>query len=171
MIGAPLAAGLLALNGKGGLKGWQVRRGAHVCGGHPADTRRGVPATRARATRTPTTLRTCVLNHLAQWLFLMEGIPAILLGVGIFALLPDSIATAGFLTVREREALAAAVARDHAPGPLANDLRGAAQLLRNTLRNSYMWFMFMAAIVPSLASHTYQLCAARGLGASRRHIA
>ena len=89
----------------------------------------------------------------------------------IFALLPDSLASAGVLTLREREALAAAVARDHAPGPLANDLRGAAQLLRNTLRNSYMWLMFMAAIVPSLASHTYQLCAARGLGASRRHIA
>ncbi|KAI8463284.1 MAG: major facilitator superfamily domain-containing protein [Monoraphidium minutum] len=112
MVGSPLAAGLLALNGKGGLKGW-------------------------------------------QWLFLVEGAPSIMLGAIIFMLLPGSIASAKFLTPAEREALSVEVARDHVPGPLAKDLKGAAKLLRSVVRNGYMWIAFLCGTLTSVASHTY----------------
>jgi hypothetical protein len=91
---------------------------------------------------------------------LVEGAPSVALGVVIFVLMPSSIATARFLTPGEREALAAAVALDHSPGPLAGNLRGAAQLLRNTVRNGYLWVAFVTATLTSLASHTYLLCVA-----------
>ncbi|GBF99609.1 MFS transporter [Raphidocelis subcapitata] len=112
VIGSPLATGLLAMDGLGGLRGW-------------------------------------------QWLFLVEGLPSILLGLVIFLMLPNSIASARFLTPPEREALAAEVALDHVPGPLANDLRGAMALLGATLRNGYIWMSGLCGALTSVASHTY----------------
>jgi hypothetical protein len=90
-----------------------------------------------------------------QWLFMMEGIPSILLGALVFCVLPGSIDAARFLTPAERDALTTEVARDHAPGPLAKDLRGAALLLRAVINNGYMWVVFTCAMLASVASHTY----------------
>ena len=47
-----------------------------------------------------------------QWLFLVEGVPAVLLGMAIFFLLPDSPATASWLTPAERDGIAARLAAD-----------------------------------------------------------
>lgn len=59
VLGGPIAAGLLSLNGLGGLKGW-------------------------------------------QWLFLLEGVPAVALGVAIWCTLAHSPGQAGFLRPEEQ---------------------------------------------------------------------
>jgi ACS family tartrate transporter-like MFS transporter len=55
--------------------------------------------------------------HLAgwQWLFLVEALPAILLGIVFLCLLPDSPADARWLTEPERQSLLAGVQHDAAP--------------------------------------------------------
>jgi hypothetical protein len=93
----------------------------------------------------------------------MEGLPSILLGLVIFMLLPSSIATTRFLTPPEREALAAEVSRDHVPGPLASDLRGAVALLAATLRNGYIWMSGLCGALTSVASHTVRCTALQWL--------
>ncbi len=60
VIGSPLAAGLLSLDGLWGLKGW-------------------------------------------QWLFVVEGLPTVVLGMYIHHILVDGPAKAAFLTPEERE--------------------------------------------------------------------
>jgi ACS family tartrate transporter-like MFS transporter len=52
-----------------------------------------------------------------QWLFVIEGIPACILGVLVLALLPDGPARAKFLTPEEREIIADLLARDRAANP------------------------------------------------------
>ena len=112
MIGAPLAAGLLAMDGIGGLKGW-------------------------------------------QWLFLLEGVPSIILGALVFLLLPTSVQAARFLSQAERDALEAAVERDHVPGPPSGDLRNSLKLLGQCARNPYLWLSSLCGMLTSVASHTY----------------
>jgi ACS family tartrate transporter-like MFS transporter len=52
-----------------------------------------------------------------QWLFLVEGMPAVLLGLAILVLLPDSPASAAWLTPAERNGIEALLAADKArPG-------------------------------------------------------
>ena len=55
--------------------------------------------------------------HLAgwQWLFLVEALPAVLLGLVFLTLLPDGPATAPWLTEPERRSILAAVESDSAP--------------------------------------------------------
>jgi ACS family tartrate transporter-like MFS transporter len=48
-----------------------------------------------------------------QWLFLLEGLPAVVLGVVVLKVLPDSPATANWLTPAERHAIAAPLAAEH----------------------------------------------------------
>jgi hypothetical protein len=90
-----------------------------------------------------------------QWLFLLEGVPSVILGVFVYLLMPSSVQAAGFLTQAERDALSAEVARDHVPGPLASDVKGAATLLRRVVSNGYLWAAFAAVCIISVASHTY----------------
>ena len=92
-----------------------------------------------------------------QWLFLLEGLPSIVLGGVIFLLLPGSIDDAQFLTPEERAALAAEVARDHVPGPLAQDMRSSLAMLGRALRNGYLWLANLCGMMTSVASHTYLL--------------
>jgi cyanate permease len=47
-----------------------------------------------------------------RWLFLIEGIPSILVGLAVLAVLPDGIASARWLAAEEKALLAAAVARE-----------------------------------------------------------
>ncbi|GBF99612.1 MFS transporter, partial [Raphidocelis subcapitata] len=112
MVGSLLATGLLAMDGLGGLRGW-------------------------------------------QWLFMLEGIPSILLGGLMFVLLPGSIAAARFLTPEEREALAAEVARDHLDGALNYDRRTLLSLVRLVLANGYFWMLFTTGLLMSTAATTY----------------
>jgi hypothetical protein len=90
-----------------------------------------------------------------QWLFLLEGIPSILLGILVFTLLPNNVATASFLTPEERSALAVAIERDHVPGPLGHDLRSAGAMLGAVMRNGYLWLAGLCGALTSVASHTY----------------
>uniref|UniRef100_A0A383W9P8 Major facilitator superfamily (MFS) profile domain-containing protein n=1 Tax=Tetradesmus obliquus TaxID=3088 RepID=A0A383W9P8_TETOB len=62
VFAAPLAAGLMALHGRGGLKGW-------------------------------------------QWLFIIEGIPSVILGVAMMVFVPSHPLSAWMLTPRERKHL------------------------------------------------------------------
>ena len=62
LIGGPISAGLLSLDGVGGLAGW-------------------------------------------QWLFLVEGVPSLIMGVLVFLWLPDRPADAQWLTPDQREVL------------------------------------------------------------------
>jgi MFS transporter, ACS family, tartrate transporter len=71
IIGAPVAAGLLAMDGIAGFKGW-------------------------------------------QWLFLIEGIPAVVLGVIIYFVLPSSPKEARWLTGEERDWLITTLAAERA---------------------------------------------------------
>ncbi len=52
-----------------------------------------------------------------QWLFIIEGLPACLLGLLVLAWLPDGPAKAPWLDDRERAAIAADLARDRAAAP------------------------------------------------------
>ena len=74
LIGGPLSAALLAIDGFGGLRGW-------------------------------------------QWLFIVEGVPACLVGVLVYALLRDTPAQAAFLSAPERQALLAALAAEQRQRP------------------------------------------------------
>jgi ACS family tartrate transporter-like MFS transporter len=47
-----------------------------------------------------------------QWLFVLEGVPSLLLGVGVLWLLPDRPASAAWLTPEERQLLAARLAAE-----------------------------------------------------------
>ena len=63
-----------------------------------------------------------------QWLFLAEGLPAVLLGAVALAYLTDRPEQATWLPAEERDALSARMARERAarsPGPHASNLRGA----------------------------------------------
>jgi ACS family tartrate transporter-like MFS transporter len=56
---------------------------------------------------------------LAGWqtMFLLEGLPAVILGVVVFFVMTDRPALAGWLSAEEKTVLEAAIARDHTPAP------------------------------------------------------
>jgi MFS family permease len=51
--------------------------------------------------------------HSWQWLFLLEGIPSIVVGIIVFIFMDDGIAKAKWLTVEERELLERNIAKDN----------------------------------------------------------
>lgn len=69
-----------------------------------------------------------------QWLFLLEGLPAIVLGVVVLAVLPDGPADARWLSPEERTAIAARLAEEHA-------LAGATHDLRSALTSGRVWLL------------------------------
>jgi ACS family tartrate transporter-like MFS transporter len=79
-----------------------------------------------------------------QWLFLVEALPAIVLGIAFFFLLPDGPADAPWLTQPERQAVLAAVA------PYAPELHGRPDSIASALRDPRTWliglfFLFIQA--------------------------
>ncbi|GBF88138.1 hypothetical protein Rsub_00850 [Raphidocelis subcapitata] len=109
MLASPLATGLLAMDGLGGLKGW-------------------------------------------QWLFLIEGIPAVLIGALTWIFLPPAVASARFLDREERAALEAAVEKDRAGTRGAGSAREVFALTRRALANPYVGVAFVANTMSSLAA-------------------
>ena len=89
-----------------------------------------------------------------QWLFLVEGLPATLVGVGIFLLLPDSPATARWLNPRQTAWIEQELASDARRMPATgSDSLAAALTHPATLRFGLLGFLSIGAIV------TYSLSA------------
>ncbi len=68
-----------------------------------------------------------------QWLFLLEGVPAVLLGGLVLGLLPDRPAQVSWLSAEEKSALAAALA--------AGGAEREAHTLRDALADSRVWLL------------------------------
>jgi ACS family tartrate transporter-like MFS transporter len=69
-----------------------------------------------------------------QWMFLMEAIPTIVLGIVVFAVLPDKPADAKWLSVDEKRWLQGELAREH-----ADSTHGHASSLREALMMPRVW--------------------------------
>ena len=118
VIGSPISAALLRLNGRGGLAGW-------------------------------------------QWLFLLEAIPAVALGLAVPWLLDAGPSTAAWLNAEERETLASSMAADHVPGRSTSTAQypPAAALVPLALT----YFMLMIGLY-ELGFWTPRLLASHGVG-------
>jgi len=81
-----------------------------------------------------------------QWLFLLEGLPAIVLGVIVLAILPERPAGATWLTPVEREALDAALRRDEADPAIAARIAGAPYRDPRVWRLAIVYFTIPVAL-------------------------
>ncbi|KAK2595129.1 hypothetical protein QQS21_007155 [Conoideocrella luteorostrata] len=71
-----------------------------------------------------------------QWLFILEGIPAVIVGVMVWFMLPDYPQTASWLTPQER---AFAVKRLGPYAPSMNDKHWDSNVAKETLADPYFW--------------------------------
>jgi len=71
--------------------------------------------------------------HAWQWLFLLEGIPSIIVGVLVLMFMDDSIAKAKWLSPQEREILERNIARDN--------IEKVDMPIRQVLANARVWVM------------------------------
>lgn len=71
-----------------------------------------------------------------QWMFLLQGLPTVLLGVGVWFLLSDGVQQARWLTPGEKQALTRALDADEAGKPA-----GASTSLAAVLRNPAVWML------------------------------
>jgi ACS family tartrate transporter-like MFS transporter len=78
-----------------------------------------------------------------QWLFLLEGLPAVICGLLVLRLLAEHPADASWLTPEERAAIAAAVARDEAEWSAEGAVRA--------LRSPRTWLLAIAYFVIPVA--------------------
>ena len=78
-----------------------------------------------------------------QWLFLIEGAPAILLGIAAFFILPDRPARTLFLSDGEKQAIERDLAADMPSGGAAKDFRAVARRPR-TYALALVYFAFYA---------------------------
>jgi ACS family tartrate transporter-like MFS transporter len=105
--------------------------------------------------------------HGWQWLFLLEAIPAIVMGIIVFKFLPDSPATVGWLEPDERGWLIDALAVDAAGNTSIRHesvLRAISD--RRVLMFGLVWFFFTGAINAYLNSMPQILGSKTGLGVS-----
>lgn len=86
-----------------------------------------------------------------QWLFVLEGIPSILLGAGVLWLLPDRPASASWLSNDEKNLLAA---------HLAAEPKGALHGFWEMLSDKRIW-IFIIPISPSSSGFTAWACGCR----------
>src|SRR4051794_26929218 len=70
-----------------------------------------------------------------QWLFLLEGLPSVLMGFLVFALLPDGPRKAKWLTTEEKDFIIARVEDDHA----AKQELGQKQSIRDAFGDMRVW--------------------------------
>lgn len=114
IVGAPLAVGLLALDGRGGLPGY-------------------------------------------KWLFVLEGIPAALLGLLVFLLLPDEPRDVRGLTPQEAEALQADLKQEAAEDDSRRSLglRGSWRLVASVLCTRFTPLMAVITFVSGFVSSIF----------------
>jgi sugar phosphate permease len=71
-----------------------------------------------------------------QWLFLLQGVPTVLLGAGVFFYLNDGIASAKWLSAEEKSAMQAALAADEQERTAVSNV---GQSFGAVLKNSAVW--------------------------------
>ena len=71
--------------------------------------------------------------HSWQWLFLLEGLPSIVVGILVFIFMDDRIAKAKWLTAEERELLERNIAKDN--------VEKVDMPVREVLKNGRVWSM------------------------------
>lgn len=71
-----------------------------------------------------------------QWLFLLEGVPSVLVGIAVLALLPERPRDARWMPPEERELLERQLAAEAAERPVAHG-----ESLRRTLANPLVWWL------------------------------
>ena len=86
-----------------------------------------------------------------QWLFVMEAIPSLLLGLVVFAILPDSPAKARWLTARERETIEEHLRADE----LAKKDRRTHQQAIAMLFDGRIWTMSIATFLIDAGAYAY----------------
>jgi ACS family tartrate transporter-like MFS transporter len=86
-----------------------------------------------------------------QWLFLVEGLPSVLLGVAVLALLTERPADARWLTAEQRTWLEARLARD---GDASSAPHGVPPL--RTLVDPKVWLVSLPYVCGNTASYGYQ---------------
>jgi D-galactonate transporter len=73
-----------------------------------------------------------------QWLFLLQGVPTVLLGVGVYFYLNDGIAHARWLSAEEKAAMQSALASDEQQRKANSDV---GQSFADVLRNGSVWML------------------------------
>jgi D-galactonate transporter len=73
-----------------------------------------------------------------QWLFLLQGLPTVLLGVGVYLYLNDGISQAKWLSAEEKGAMQAALASDERQRQAASNV---GQSFGAVLRNGSVWML------------------------------
>lgn len=82
-----------------------------------------------------------------QWLFLLEGLPPIPLGVAVFFFLPNTIDKAQWLTTHEKLLVTADMARQKVASPRRSEIpRNPLRLLGLVLRNPLLSYMCAAGV-------------------------
>eukprot|EP00878_Enallax_costatus_P009688 GHUV01010120.1.p1 GENE.GHUV01010120.1~~GHUV01010120.1.p1 ORF type:complete len:437 (+),score=77.59 GHUV01010120.1:96-1406(+) len=115
IVGGPLAAGFLAMDGVRGLQGW-------------------------------------------QWLFMLEGIPSIVMGVVIGLTIPESPQSATWLTDSEKELLATDMAEHRKNSPPREQIpKNPIKLLKIGFSNPILLYLTFVGILQACTSHTYIL--------------
>lgn len=76
-----------------------------------------------------------------RWMFLLEGVPAVLLGFSVLRLLPDGPANAPWLGIGERELLARELAADSADRPGTAAARSLRTVLAGLARDGRVWLL------------------------------
>ena len=93
-----------------------------------------------------------------QWLFLLEGLPAVVLGLMVLRLLPDGPEQARFLTGEEKQRVRRMLAQEQAASPPHNSLRQAL-MNRGVLALSAVYFGLMIGLyglgfwIPKMLTH------------------
>ena len=89
-----------------------------------------------------------------QWLFLIEGVPPVIIGLAVLAWLPDSPDTAKWLSDGERRSLKAAI--DHHP---ANEEQHSGHDLRSVMKDRRVQLLTLIYLVTLSTSTTFLLSA------------
>lgn len=91
-----------------------------------------------------------------QWLFMLEGIPSILMGLVLLLTLPDTPADAKWLTEEQKALLAADMADSAKRSPPRESIpRNPLRLLRMVLANPLIPLISLSGFIVSMAAFTY----------------